>query len=272
MNPLPNPMRRCALTLLASGTASLALPVRAQGEAEPKADWLAESAAALDRLPPWTGQVAVTDQRGNQVLRARSGRMATRLDGAAATPQRLYVFTAPEDIRGTTLLIHEHPGQDDDIWLYLPSLGKVRRVAGGGRKNSFVGTQYTFFDLMSFEPSRFRHAIAGPATLEGRPCWMLESTPRDPAYAEDIGRSRLRSWIDKASFQTLRVDHHDSAGTLFKRHVLSGFAPAPGGKSLATSRTMTHLASASSTHIVIDQIDFQPRLEGGDFQPSRLSS
>ena len=268
--PSRTPTRRRALTLLA-GAAATTAAAWAHGETEPAADQLAESGAAVDRLPSWTGLVAVTDSRGTEAVRRRSGRMATRLEGPAGVPQRLYVFTAPDDIRGTTLLIHEHPDRDDDIWLYLPSLGKTRRMAGGGRKSSFVGTQYAFFDLMSFEPARYRHTVAGSVSWEGRSCWILESTPRDAAYAEDIGRSKLRSWIDKANHQTLRVDHHDASGSAFKRHVLGGFAAAPGGKALATARTMTHLHNGSSTHIAIEQIDFQARLASADFQPARLA-
>src|SRR5687768_10087873 len=39
-------------------------------------------------------------------------------------------FTYPNDIRGTGFLVWEHPGSDDERFLFLPSLGRVRRIAG----------------------------------------------------------------------------------------------------------------------------------------------
>ncbi len=42
----------------------------------------------------------------------------------------LYVFTAPERIRGASLLIHDErdPASSDAIWLYLPSFESMLRL------------------------------------------------------------------------------------------------------------------------------------------------
>ena len=39
-------------------------------------------------------------------------------------------FTYPNDIRGTSFLVWEHPRGDDERFLFLPALGRVRRIAG----------------------------------------------------------------------------------------------------------------------------------------------
>src|SRR5437763_7707939 len=53
--------------------------------------------------------------------------------GAARTApdgDRLLIrFTYPNDIRGTSFLVWEHPKADDERFLFLPSLGRVRRIA-----------------------------------------------------------------------------------------------------------------------------------------------
>ncbi len=54
--------------------------------------------------------------------------------GAARTApdgDRLLIrFTYPNDIRGTGFLVWEHPKTEDERFLFLPSLGRVRRIAG----------------------------------------------------------------------------------------------------------------------------------------------
>lgn len=240
--------------------------------AEPGPDAIAAKSAEIDRLPAWSGNVTVVDSQDGQVRRKRSGMLRNLLAANGRDSLRHYLFTGPEDIKGTALLIHEHSSGDDDLWLYLPSLGKSRRIAGGGKKNSFVGTQYSFFDLMGFDPDRYRHSLAGSEDVDGKPCWVLESVPRERSYAEDIGRSKLRSWVLKDNHHTVRVDHYDVGGKAFKRHTLSQFLRAPAnGFALATHRVMTHLQTGASTSIAMAQVDFQPGLASGDFSPARLA-
>ncbi|NIR61385.1 MAG: outer membrane lipoprotein-sorting protein, partial [Gammaproteobacteria bacterium] len=67
-----------------------------------------------------------------------------RSDGLRA--KRLIVFEAPPEVRETGFLVfsHDEPGGDDERWVYLPALRKVRRVAGRDRGKSFVGTDFSY--------------------------------------------------------------------------------------------------------------------------------
>ncbi len=51
------------------------------------------------------------------------------------TDRMLVRFLAPADVAGTGLL-----SVGDDMWLYLPALGRVRRIAGHAKKGSCMGT------------------------------------------------------------------------------------------------------------------------------------
>jgi hypothetical protein len=260
-----HPRRRELLHLLP--ILAFANPARA----EPTAEQIAERSAQVDRVPAWSGKVTVVDSQDGEARRQRTGELRNLLGDNGRDFMRHYMFTGPQDIRGTVLLIHEHTGGADDLWLYLPALGRSRRIAGSGRKNSFVGTQYSFFDLTAFDPGRYRHSLAGEAQVDGKPCWVLESVPRDERFAEDIGRSKLRSWVVKDSHLTVRVDHHDTGGNVFKRHTLGQFVSAGSTDlALATQRVMTHLQTGASTSIVLGPLNFQPHLAARDFSPNNL--
>ena len=56
-------------------------------------------------------------------------------------------FTYPNDIKGTSFLVWEQPNADDERFLYLPSLGRVRRIAGSEAQESFVGSDLTYEDI-----------------------------------------------------------------------------------------------------------------------------
>ncbi|NLA22755.1 MAG: outer membrane lipoprotein-sorting protein, partial [Candidatus Marinimicrobia bacterium] len=61
----------------------------------------------------------------------------------------LIFFEYPADIRGTGLLMisYSDVNKDDDRWLYLPALKKVRRIAGESKNEYFMGTDFTYDDM-----------------------------------------------------------------------------------------------------------------------------
>src|SRR3982750_591615 len=83
--------------------------------------------------------------------------------GAAKTApdgDRLLIrFTYPNDIRGTGFLVWEHPKSDDERFLFLPSLGRVRRIAGAETQESFVGSDFTYEDIGGREFDEYTYAF-----------------------------------------------------------------------------------------------------------------
>ena len=61
---------------------------------------------------------------------------------------RVARFMSPPDIRGTVVLMNENLGGDDDMWIYLPAARRVRRLVAANRKDSFVGSDFTYGDII----------------------------------------------------------------------------------------------------------------------------
>ncbi|MCU7884812.1 MAG: outer membrane lipoprotein-sorting protein, partial [Candidatus Thiodiazotropha sp. (ex Lucinoma annulata)] len=53
----------------------------------------------------------------------------------------LVVFDEPRDIKGTALLSFSHKAGDDDQWLYLPALKRVKRIASRNKSGPFMGSE-----------------------------------------------------------------------------------------------------------------------------------
>ena len=76
------------------------------------------------------------------------GREAPGAPPSAPDGDRLLIrFTFPNDIRGTSFLVWKHPKSEDERFLYLPSLGRVRRIAGSEAQESFVGSDFSYEDI-----------------------------------------------------------------------------------------------------------------------------
>lgn len=143
----------------------------------------------------------------------------TRLQDGAEGQMRLVRFQAPADIKGTAILLVEHAKADDDMWLYLPALGKVRRLSAANKKDAFAGTDFSYADVIGYRPEDWTHRIAGEETHEGAACWVIESLPAGDAVKESTGVGRRLSWIAKASHVMLRSDLFDATLQPLKRIV-----------------------------------------------------
>ena len=134
------------------------------------------------------------DSRGEMRMRLhdRQGRVRERalsissLRGSGDRGDRSLVrFTYPNDIRGTSFLVWEHDDADDERFLFLPALGRVRRIAGQEKQESFVGSDLSYEDIGGRDVNDYTYAFATEnatwTSPDGMklPAWALESRARD---------------------------------------------------------------------------------------------
>jgi hypothetical protein len=119
-------------------------------------------------------------------LRGEPGPVRGSRPAADAIGDRTLVrFTYPNDIRGTSFLVWEHPAGDDERFLYLPALGRVRRIAGQEKQESFVGSDLSYEDIGGRDIADYTYSFANENTAwaapdgSKHPAWALESRARD---------------------------------------------------------------------------------------------
>jgi hypothetical protein len=186
-----------------------ALPaVATQAEGTP--DWVAARIEARD-----TGKDSRADMRMR--LFDRQGRMRERVMTLLARrdpagDKTLVRFTYPNDIKNTAFLVWEHPGADDERFLYLPALGRVRRIAGAEKQESFVGSDLSYEDIGGREIADYTYSFSDPDAAwtapdgSRHPAWSLESRARDPHA--DYPRSV--SLVRKDSFVIVHADVYNA--------------------------------------------------------------
>ena len=99
-----------------------------------------------------------------------------RLRGSGGAGDKSLVrFLSPNDIKGTSLLVWEHPGADDERFLYLPAIGRVRRIAGEEKQQSFAGSDLSYEDIGGRDIADYTYAFGD----DGATTWSLESRAKD---------------------------------------------------------------------------------------------
>jgi outer membrane lipoprotein-sorting protein len=134
----------------------------------------------------------------------------------------LSLFQTPADIRGTAYLNFDWDDTelDDDSWLYLPSIQRVKRLASSDKSDSFLGSDFTYADINGFEIQWYDYRLVNESELvDGQECWVIEATPK-PQYkdrAEDeTGYSKLQMWIRKDNFVQQRAQVWELRGNRIK--------------------------------------------------------
>jgi predicted RND superfamily exporter protein/outer membrane lipoprotein-sorting protein len=151
---------------------------------------------------------------GQQRVRKTYG--TTKLQENGIDNMRMTRFLSPADIKDTVSLLIEHSDRDDDIWIYLPAFHKVRRMAASNKKDSFVGTDFSYGDVIGHKVGEWNHALVGEETIDGQPCYVIESTPRNDDIKNSSGYSRRKGWIRKDNFVSVKGEFWDESGQPLK--------------------------------------------------------
>ena len=134
------------------------------------------------------------------------------LEGRSDGDKSMLIFNAPPDVRGTALLTFAHKIGNDDQWLFLPALKRVKRIASNNRAGSFMGSEFAYEDLSAQEVEKFTYRYIGEETLDGADCFIVERRPVD----KKSGYTRQVVWYDQEQYRILKVDFYDRKDALLK--------------------------------------------------------
>jgi outer membrane lipoprotein-sorting protein len=182
------------------------------------------------------------------------------------TEKTLMVFKSPRDVAGTGYLSFSYDDdRDDDMWLYLPAMKRVRRITGSGKNDDFMGTDFTYEDMGSRGLDKDNFTFQTEETLDGEPCWVVEARPKDSR--EPYGRRVI--WLRKDSYIISAVDYYDRQNRLLKTLRVSGIGRIDGIWAVRRME-MTNAQSKHSTIIEMSDIRFNVPLDDSFFTVTNL--
>lgn len=121
-------------------------------------------------------------------------------------------FKSPADVKNTSFMNYSYDDdRDNDQWLYLPALKKVKRISGGSKDDYFMGSDFTYEDMEKRNPNKDNHKLLKTETLEGETCYVVESTPK-----EEGQYSKRIAWVIKDKWIPLKIEFYDEDEELLK--------------------------------------------------------
>jgi outer membrane lipoprotein-sorting protein len=140
-----------------------------------------------------------------------------RFTGYAEGKERAYMeFTYPARDRGTRFLKIK-----DEMWMYLPSVEKATKIAGHMLRQSLMGSDFSYDDIVENEKmiELYDVELTGTDTIDGKPCHVLELTAKVP----EITYYSRRIWVDKDRYVTVKAELYAKSGKLMKEITVSKF-------------------------------------------------
>jgi len=159
------------------------------------------------------------------VLRNRHGQESRRdirlrtLEVDGDGDKSLSIFDRPRDVEGTAFLSFSHTTGNDDQWLYLPALSRVKRISTSNKSGPFMGSEFSYEDISSQEVDEYTYTWNRDETLDGVEMYVIERVPVD----KNSGYTKLITWIDREHFRTMKVEFYDRKASLMKTLTQEGF-------------------------------------------------
>ena len=203
-------------------------------------------------------QAQTVSTRSRMVLQARDGSTSERLidqyskDGPSGA-RSVIVFQQPASVAGTRFLTMNNPSGQNDQWIFLPSLGRVRRVAASEGSGSFMGTDFSYDDISSTSRSvdLDTHTLLREEDYNGSACYVIQSIPKDSSYQY----SKMIQWIAKDTLIIMKIELFDRRDSLVKTVEMSGINDVQGRLIPTITKITTH-ASGTSTTIISEIIKY----------------
>lgn len=201
-------------------------------------------------------------ESSTRILRLQS----LEFKGSGAGDKSLTIFDEPRDIKGTAFLSHTKISDPDDQWLYLPALKRVKRISSANKSGPFVGSEFAYEDLLSFEVEKYNYNWLRDEKCGDLECFVIE---RQPVY-ENSGYTKQIVWVDKGEYRIMRVDFYDRKETLLKTLHLTDYQQYLDKYWRAHTLTMNNVQTNKGTVLSFSGYKFRLGLEDSDFTSSRL--
>jgi outer membrane lipoprotein-sorting protein len=160
-------------------------------------------------------------------------------------------FMSPADIRNTSFAnwSYTEEGKDDDQWIYLPALKRVKRISSDSKSDYFMGSDFTYDDLGDRQPGEDNHKLLREEKFKGEDCYVVESIPKDEEYMY----SRTVTWIIKDKWIGLKREFYDEDGELLKILKIRKYEKINGFWTILISE-MTNVQKKHSTRMELSDV------------------
>ena len=155
----------------------------------------------------------------------------------------LSIFDKPRDVKGTAFLSFSHTVGNDDQWLYLPALKRVKRISSRNKSGPFMGSEFAYEDLSSFEVEKFTYKHLRDEPCGDETCYVVEQYPVD----KNSGYKRRIVWIDQSEYRMHKTEFYNRRDALLKTLTAGDYEQYEGKHWRPTTMHMVNHQNGKST-------------------------
>jgi outer membrane lipoprotein-sorting protein len=178
----------------------------------------------------------------------------------------LTIFDSPRDVKGTGFMNYSHIKKPDDQWLYLPALKRVKRISSKNKSGPFMGSEFSYEDLSSFEVEKYSYNYITEETVNGELAYKIEMTP----VYKHSGYNKIIAWLDKKEFRVQKLEYFDRKDALLKTQTLSDYKQYLGQYWRAHTNMMVNHQTHKTTKLEFKDYQFKTGLSDAQFSKNAL--
>ena len=179
----------------------------------------------------------------------------------------------PPEMRGAAILMLGGMDDNNDIFMYLPELDRVKRVTGHMMSGSVFGTDFSYEEfegLMGVENSDFQRALTGTATVGERGVYLVESTPKE-GLERKPNYEKVLTYVDQEWCLPLQVEFFERGDKLRKRLTTDvSTVEAIGRHHFGRRMEMTDLRDGTKTELEVEEVDLEASVSRSLFTQRNL--
>jgi hypothetical protein len=181
----------------------------------------------------------------------------------------LLTFDNPPELRGASVLVIEKKPQND-MFMFLPELGKTRRITSTMVNGNMMGTDYSYEDFQRLQGliTSLDSQRLPDETLAGRKAFVTDSVPGDPSSEYN----RVKSWVDQETCVPLQVEFFAKGSEGPVKRLTTNAASVSKEKSgyMPREMAMNDLRTETSTTIKIVKLQVSVPIERKRFSQAEL--
>ncbi len=122
------------------------------------------------------------------------------------------------DVRNTGFLTWDYRkgDRDDDQWLYLSELKKVKRIASADKSGAFMGSDFSYADMTRRVVDEWRYRLIKTDEVRGNACWLIEAVPMNERVKDRYGYKKSLLFVRQDIFMICRAVHWLDEGNKIK--------------------------------------------------------
>ncbi|MDD4198664.1 MAG: outer membrane lipoprotein-sorting protein [Paludibacter sp.] len=202
-----------------------------------------------------TAKMEINTARGTRTMETKSW---SEGDQKAFTE-----YLAPAREKGTKML-----KLDNQLWIYSPSTDRVIQISGHMLRQSVMGSDLSYEDMMNDTPLLEQYAanVTGEEVIDSRKCWMLTLSAIKP----EVNYQSQQMWVDQERFVPLKVEMFAKSGKLLKKITFSDVKKVQGRWYPMTMLYKDMLKSGGGTRMMIQEIALDQQIPANVFNKSSL--